>query len=66
MRQFNDREALFNQNRSEYSDLDELNVAFKPFYDLTTIASEAEYSLREWVNNPLMKQDANFITTSIN
>lgn len=31
VRQFNDREALFNQNRSDYTDLDELNTGFKPF-----------------------------------
>jgi len=66
IRQFNDREALFNQSRSEYPDLDALNTEFKPFYDLLYIASEAEWRFSEWKQGPFLKQDANEITSLVN
>lgn len=34
--------------KSEYPELDELNTSFKPFFDLTSIAYEADYSIKEW------------------
>lgn len=58
IKQFNDREVLFNQPKSEYPDLDEVNNTFKPFYELTTTAYEVEGSFKDWTQSPLLKQDA--------
>jgi hypothetical protein len=65
IKQFNDREALFAQPRSEYPDLDELNNTFKPFFELTNIASDVEYSFKDWTQSSLIKQDAAKIATSV-
>ena len=58
MRQFNDREELFNQNKSEYPELDALNAEFKPFYELTTMAYMVEWSLNEWITGQFIKLDS--------
>ena len=66
VKQFNDREALFNQQKSEYPDLEELNALFAPFYDLTVMASDVEYQFKDWKSNPLHKQNAGQITSQVN
>lgn len=48
IKQFNDREVLFNQVKSEYTDLDELRTVFKPFFELINIASDVEYNFKDW------------------
>ena len=48
IKQFNDRELLFNQQKSEYPDLDELSTTFKPFFELTNIASDVEFHFKDW------------------
>mmetsp|Transcript_43579 Transcript_43579/g.42087 ORF Transcript_43579/g.42087 Transcript_43579/m.42087 type:complete len:239 (-) Transcript_43579:1749-2465(-) len=63
---FNDREAIFELNKSEYGELDELNTKFKPFYELINIAYEVEYSLTQWTRDPLIKQNAGEMTSNIN
>jgi hypothetical protein len=45
--------------------LDEVNNTFKPFYDLTTTASEVEGALKDWTGSPLMKQDAQNIAQTV-
>lgn len=42
---------------TDYPDLEELNVLFKPFYELTFIAFEFEYNYKDWTQSPLMKQE---------
>lgn len=39
VQQFNEREGLFNQPKSEYPDLEEVSNSFKPFFELLDIAS---------------------------
>lgn len=65
IKQFNDREVLFNQQKSEYPDLEEIRSVFKPFYDLTNIASDVEFHFKDWKQSSLIKQDATKITTSV-
>jgi hypothetical protein len=65
IKQFNDREALFNQQKSEYPDLEELNNTFKPFFDLTNIASDVEFHVKDWKQSSLIKQDAGKIASSV-
>jgi dynein heavy chain len=48
VQQFNEREGLFNQNKSEYPELLDLNDQFKPFFELTTMAHEIEFSFKDW------------------
>jgi hypothetical protein len=66
VRQFNDREALFNQMKSEYPELDELIANFKPFYDLTSISYEALSSFKDWKVQSLMKAPAAEISSQVN
>ena len=65
IKQFNDREVLFNQQKSEYPDLEELNNTFKPFFELTNIASDVDFHFKDWTQSSLIKQDANKIATSV-
>lgn len=50
VKQFHEREALFDQIRQDYPQLDELNNNFKPFYEITFIASEVEYNFKDWTH----------------
>ena len=52
---------------TDYPDLEELNVLFKPFYELTFIAFEFEYNYKDWTQSPLMKQEQIYskINTSV-
>ena len=65
VKQFNDRELVFNLPKQEYPDLDELNNTFKPFFELTNIASDVEFHFKDWTQSSLIKQDANKITSSV-
>lgn len=65
IKQFNDREALFNQPKSEYPDLEDINNTFKPFFELTNIASDVEFHFKDWTQSSLIKQDAAKITSSV-
>lgn len=65
VKQFNDRELLFNQQKSEYPDLEELNNTFKPFFELTNIASDVDFHFKDWTQSSLIKQDAGKIASSV-
>lgn len=40
-------------------------MTFKPFFDLTNIASDVEFHFKDWTQSSLIKQDAQKITSSV-
>lgn len=64
-KQFNEREEIFNLPVTLYPELDTMNIDFKPFFDLTTMAYNVKTDFNEWTNNQLMRQDANQIASSV-
>jgi len=50
-KQFNEREEIFGQPVTLYPEIDTLNIDFKPFYDLTTMAYNCKTDFNEWINN---------------
>lgn len=65
VKQFNEKETLFEQPITPYPALDDIDKLFKPFYDLTTIAYDVKCSFGDWKNNQLMRQDPVQIETSV-
>ena len=53
--EFNVREGLFGLPQVDYPKLQEIQVAFKPFYDLTTMSYEAKGNIIDWTQQPLLK-----------
>lgn len=63
--QFNEREETFNQPKTEWSKLDEIEKAFKPFFELLDTGFQVTQQLTEWTNQPLANQDYDNMETSI-
>jgi len=53
--EFHKREVLFNLPETPYPDLEDININFKPFYELTTIAYDVKNYFQDWTNNQLMR-----------
>lgn len=64
-KEFNRREDILSQDITPYNDLDSLITDFKPFYDLTQMASEIKTNFLEWTTGQLMKQDTHLIKNSV-
>ena len=65
VKQFHDRETTFGLPETPYPDLDDLDKAFKPFFDLISMSSEVKGSLSEWTSERLMTRDPNLIQSSV-
>lgn len=61
VKQFHERETLFGQPETPYPELDDIDKAFKPFFDLITMSYDVKMGLNEWTQDRLMGQDYNKI-----
>jgi dynein heavy chain len=52
---FNERELIFKQPLSEYSDLAKLLQEFLPYHQLWELAMDFDLEYQEWMNGPFMK-----------
>jgi len=53
IQQFNEREETFSQQKSEWPKLDDLEKAFKPFFELLDTGFQVTQQLTDWTNQPL-------------
>lgn len=58
VKQFHDRETTFGLPETPYPDLDDIDKAFKPFYDLITMAQDVKVNVLEWTQERLMTRDS--------
>jgi hypothetical protein len=65
VKQFHDRETTFGLPETPYPDLDDIDKAFKPFFDLITMAQDVKVNLLEWTQERLMTRDSGLIASSI-
>lgn len=65
VKQFHDRETTFGLPETPYPDLDDIDKAFKPFFDLVTMAQDVKNYLLEWTQERLMTRDSGLIASSI-
>lgn len=58
VKSFNEREELFNQNLSEYVDLDTVNEEFEPFFKMWEIAADFDQQRSDWMTGNFLELNA--------